>query len=159
MQKRGKKDYKKKPFVEIRSSIHLLERIASSVKWNEPVLLVGETGTGKTTLVQDLAMRLGHKLTVLVILLMPLFLFLTLTVWVLTNLRVSLLKVDLMLISVLFQNLSQQSDVADLLGGYKPMDAKFIYLPLYNEFCDLFSKSFHVQVLFISNVICLIVDL
>ncbi|PQP97334.1 hypothetical protein Pyn_09066 [Prunus yedoensis var. nudiflora] len=87
--KRGKKDYKKKPF------------------WNEPVLLVGETGTGKTTLVQDLAMRLGHKLTVL--------------------------------------NLSQQSDVADLLGGYKPMDAKFIYLPLYNEFCDLFSKSFHVQ--------------
>ncbi|PQP91623.1 hypothetical protein Pyn_00932 [Prunus yedoensis var. nudiflora] len=105
--KRGKKDYKKKPFVEIRSSIHLLERIASSVKWNEPVLLVGETGTGKTTLVQDLAMRLGHKLTVL--------------------------------------NLSQQSDVADLLGGYKPMDAKFIYLPLYNEFCDLFSKSFHVQ--------------
>ncbi|ONI15461.1 hypothetical protein PRUPE_3G044200 [Prunus persica] len=105
--KRGKKHYKKKPFVEIRSSIHLLERIASSVKWNEPVLLVGETGTGKTTLVQDLAMRLGHKLTVL--------------------------------------NLSQQSDVADLLGGYKPMDAKFIYLPLYNEFCDLFSKSFHVQ--------------
>ena len=35
----------------------------------EPVLLVGETGTGKTTLVQNLAARLGQKLTVLVCLL------------------------------------------------------------------------------------------
>lgn len=56
----------KKPFAEIRSSLHVLERIACSVKWNEPVLLVGETGTGKTTLVQYLAMKLGQKLTVLV---------------------------------------------------------------------------------------------
>ncbi|KAM1135785.1 hypothetical protein TB1_033293 [Malus domestica] len=101
---------KKKPFVEIRSSIHSLERIAASVNWNEPVLLVGETGTGKTTLVQDLAMRLGQKLTVL--------------------------------------NLSQQSDVADLIGGYKPMDMKFIYNPLYKEFRDLFSESFDLQVNF-----------
>lgn len=56
----------KRPFVKIRSSLHILERIACSVKYNEPVLLVGETGTGKTTLVQNLAMRLGQKLTVLV---------------------------------------------------------------------------------------------
>lgn len=55
-----------RPFVEIRSSLHVLERIACSVKYNEPVLLVGETGTGKTTLVQNLALRLGQKLTVLV---------------------------------------------------------------------------------------------
>jgi len=54
------------PFVEIRSSLFVLERIACSVKHNEPVLLVGETGTGKTTLVQNLALRLGQKLTVLV---------------------------------------------------------------------------------------------
>ncbi|KAI4355485.1 hypothetical protein L6164_004254 [Bauhinia variegata] len=93
----------RKPFVEIRSSLHVLERIACSVKYNEPVLLVGETGTGKTTLVQNLALRLGHKLTVL--------------------------------------NLSQQSDVADLLGGFKPMDAQFVYYPLYMEFEDLFSKT------------------
>jgi len=56
----------KRPFVEIRSSLHVLERIACSVKYNEPVLLVGETGTGKTTIVQNLALRLGQKLTVFV---------------------------------------------------------------------------------------------
>lgn len=55
-----------KSFVEIRTSLHILERIAGSVKHNEPVLLVGETGTGKTTLVQNLAARVGQKLTVLV---------------------------------------------------------------------------------------------
>ncbi|KAL2334884.1 hypothetical protein Fmac_016097 [Flemingia macrophylla] len=74
----------KRPFVEISSSLHVLERIACCVKYNEPVLLVGETGTGKTTIVQNLASRLGQKLTVF--------------------------------------NLSQQSDVADLLGGFKPTD-------------------------------------
>ncbi|RVW76358.1 Midasin [Vitis vinifera] len=34
---------KKPPFVEIRSSLHLLERIVCSGKCNEPVLFVGET--------------------------------------------------------------------------------------------------------------------
>jgi midasin len=56
----------KRPFVGLRSSLQTLERIACSVKYNEPVLLVGETGTGKTTLVQNLATWLGHPLTVLV---------------------------------------------------------------------------------------------
>ncbi|CAK9179917.1 unnamed protein product [Ilex paraguariensis] len=93
-----------KPFVEIHSSLHILERIACSVKCNEPVLLVGETGTGKTTLVQNLAMRLGQKLTVL--------------------------------------NLSQQSDVADLLGGFKPMNAQLVCIPLYKEFENLFTSTF-----------------
>ena len=50
----------------MRSSLYVLEQIACAVKYNESILLVGETGTGKTTLVQNLAMMLGQKLTVLV---------------------------------------------------------------------------------------------
>ncbi|XP_073015322.1 midasin-like isoform X1 [Primulina eburnea] len=94
----------KKPFVQLRSSVHVLEKIARSVEFNEPVLLVGETGTGKTTIVQTLAMRIHQKLTVL--------------------------------------NLSQQSDVADLLGGFKPVDARVVCIPLYHEFENLFSNTF-----------------
>ncbi|KNA10543.1 hypothetical protein SOVF_143350 isoform A [Spinacia oleracea] len=99
--------HEKKPFVEIRSSSNVLERIACAVKWNEAVLLVGETGTGKTTLVQNLATRIGQKLTVL--------------------------------------NLSQQSDVADLLGGFRPMDPQYICVPLYKELEILFSDTFSVK--------------
>ncbi|XP_040370504.1 midasin isoform X3 [Rosa chinensis] len=98
---------KRKSFIDLDRSICLLERLASSVKWNEPVLLVGETGTGKTTLVQDLAGRLDQKLTVL--------------------------------------NLSQQSDVTDLLGGYKPVDESSVYPLLCKEFENLFKKSFPVE--------------
>eukprot|EP00981_Chlorochromonas_danica_P002653 scaffold521_cov177-Ochromonas_danica.AAC.7 len=42
----------------------LLERLAVSVQMNEPVILVGETGNGKTTNVQELARLLGKKLVV-----------------------------------------------------------------------------------------------
>ncbi|KAL1208785.1 Midasin [Cardamine amara subsp. amara] len=86
-------------FVETCTSTRLLEKIARSVEYNEPVLLVGETGTGKTTLVQNLAHWIGQKLTVL--------------------------------------NLSQQSDIVDLLGGFKPIDAKLMCTKLYNEFNEL----------------------
>lgn len=65
-----------------------------------------------------------------------------------------------MLISFLFQNLSQQSDVADLLGGFKPRDAQFICFPLYKEFEDLFSKTFSVEVFYFlkSCFACLFMD-
>ncbi|XP_062606102.1 midasin-like, partial [Saccostrea cucullata] len=48
-----------------RQASALLERVAMAVKENEPVLLVGETGTGKTSSVQYLAAQLGHKLRVI----------------------------------------------------------------------------------------------
>jgi len=42
-----------------------MERIATAISHIEPVLLVGETGTGKTTLVQQIAKCVGAKLVVL----------------------------------------------------------------------------------------------
>jgi midasin len=52
-------------FATTSSSLKNLERIGVAVKLVEPLLLVGETGTGKTTIVQKLASSLGRKLTVL----------------------------------------------------------------------------------------------
>lgn len=91
-------------FADLRSSLHILERIACCVKYNEPILLVGETGTGKTTLVQNLATRLGKTLTVL--------------------------------------NMSQQSDIADLLGGFKPKSARSICIQIHQELVEMFCKDF-----------------
>ncbi|XP_078040889.1 midasin [Augochlora pura] len=48
-----------------RPSVCLLERIMSCVAQKEPVLLVGETGTGKTSCIQYLAQITGHKLVVI----------------------------------------------------------------------------------------------
>ena len=53
------------PFANTSSSLRLLEKIAVAVKMIEPVLLVGETGTGKTTTIQKLAKELGQNLIVL----------------------------------------------------------------------------------------------
>ncbi|KAF3780443.1 Midasin [Nymphaea thermarum] len=108
-------DYGRK-FVNIGSSLRILEKVAGAVKYNEPVLLVGETGTGKTTLVQILAARLGMPLTVL--------------------------------------NLSQQTDAADLLGGFKPVDSHSTCITLLKEFNDLFSRTFPVQenIMFLQRV-------
>ncbi|EJS42740.1 mdn1p [Saccharomyces arboricola H-6] len=46
-------------------SLRLMEQIAVCVQMTEPVLLVGETGTGKTTVVQQLAKMLAKTLTVI----------------------------------------------------------------------------------------------
>lgn len=50
------------PFATNRHTLKLLERIAVSVDQAEPVLLVGETGIGKTTAVQHLSTALGRRL-------------------------------------------------------------------------------------------------
>ena len=45
--------------------LRCMESVAVSVQLGEPCLLVGETGTGKTTLIQYLANILNHKLVIL----------------------------------------------------------------------------------------------
>ena len=93
----------KRPFASTTHFKRLLEQISVSTKLREPVLLVGETGVGKTTVVQQLADILGHKLTAV--------------------------------------NLSQQSEVGDLLGGFKPVSARTLAIPLKEEFESLFDLT------------------
>ncbi|KAI8323453.1 midasin [Martensiomyces pterosporus] len=52
------------PFADTHHSRCLLERIATCVQLSEPTLLSGETGTGKTTVVQHLATLAGRSLSV-----------------------------------------------------------------------------------------------
>ncbi|KAJ2735137.1 AAA ATPase midasin [Coemansia sp. BCRC 34962] len=52
------------PFADTHHSRCLLERIAACVQLAEPTLLSGETGTGKTTVVQHLATLAGRPLAV-----------------------------------------------------------------------------------------------
>lgn len=90
-----------------RCSAVLLERIMCCVNMKEPVLLVGETGTGKTSCVQYLANTIGQKLIVI--------------------------------------NMNQQSDSADLLGGFKPVDLKFVVGPIRKEFEAVFCDFFEIE--------------
>lgn len=108
------------------------------MKYNEPILLVGETGTGKTTLVQNLAARLGKTLTVLVYL--QIF-------GIVLHMHSHLYCIkmsNIMSINVffIFQNLSQQSDIADLLGGFKPTSARSICIQIHQELVEMFCKDF-----------------
>ncbi|XP_069462584.1 midasin isoform X2 [Ambystoma mexicanum] len=94
----------KQTFAATRPASVLVEQLAVCIDKGEPVLLVGETGTGKTSTVQYLANVTGHRLRVV--------------------------------------NMNQQSDTADLLGGYKPVDHRLIWLPLREGFEELFTKTF-----------------
>lgn len=94
-------------FCFTRQAANLLERTVCCVSLNEPVLFVGETGTGKTSSVQYLASVIGQKLIVI--------------------------------------NMNQQSDSADLLGGFKPIDTKLAISPIKNEFETIFKEFFNVE--------------
>lgn len=52
------------PFAMTNQVLRIIESVSVAVKQAEPCLLVGETGTGKTTIVQRLADKLNRKLTV-----------------------------------------------------------------------------------------------
>ena len=105
-------DRREKAFISGRQSrvaptnhfLRSLESVAVSVQQAESCLLVGETGTGKTTLVQYLADILGYRLVIL--------------------------------------NLSPQTEVGDLLGGYKPMNPRKLANPLKQAFDDLLHLTF-----------------
>lgn len=94
-------------FCFTRPAANLLERTMCCVNLREPVLFVGETGTGKTTTVQYLADMIGQKLIVI--------------------------------------NMNQQSDSADLLGGFKPVEMKCLVAPIKREFEDLFQDYYDVE--------------
>ncbi|KAH3685853.1 hypothetical protein WICPIJ_003141 [Wickerhamomyces pijperi] len=105
--------YKKKTtgnktsFARTNHSLRLMEQIGVAIQMTEPVLLVGETGTGKTTVVQQVAKQLNKELTVI--------------------------------------NVSQQTETGDLLGGYKPVNAKAVAVPLQESFLDLFRLTFSAK--------------
>ncbi|KAI5962071.1 uncharacterized protein KGF55_003146 [Candida pseudojiufengensis] len=52
-------------FARTNHALHLMEQIGVGIKMAEPLLLVGETGTGKTTIVQQIAKILHKNLTVI----------------------------------------------------------------------------------------------
>lgn len=79
-----------------------LERIARCVSVGENVLLNGETGTGKTSTLQELA-RLTCKNLVVI-------------------------------------NMSRQSDISDLIGGYRPMEIASLLPDLVIRFEEAFCK-------------------
>lgn len=60
--KASKRNTPNRPFSTNGYTLRLLEKIAVAVDRQEPLLLVGETGTGKTTCIQYLAEQLGRKL-------------------------------------------------------------------------------------------------
>ncbi|KAK6636191.1 hypothetical protein RUM43_009849 [Polyplax serrata] len=88
-----------------KQSCCLIEKISCCLQNNESVLLVGETGCGKTTVLQYIADVLGRTLVVI--------------------------------------NMNQQSDAADLLGGYKPVTFKWVMKPFCEKFEILFRDLFN----------------
>jgi MoxR-like ATPase len=91
-------------FAQTSYALRLMEAIGVCIRENEPTLLVGETGTGKTTMLQHLAQCCGRELVV--------------------------------------QNLSLQTDSADLLGGYRPLEIQHVARNVYQTFVDLFTGTF-----------------
>ncbi|KAF7620547.1 putative midasin [Aspergillus flavus] len=51
-------------FASTRAALKLMEQAAAAIQMAEPMLLVGETGIGKTTVIQQLATLMRQKLTV-----------------------------------------------------------------------------------------------
>ncbi|GJJ10497.1 hypothetical protein Clacol_004723 [Clathrus columnatus] len=100
----GESRVSKRLYATHRSALVLLEKVATCVSMQEPVLLVGETGTGKTTTISYLSAILNRPLISL--------------------------------------NLSNQTESSDLLGNFKPVDAKISAGELQQQFIKLFGITF-----------------
>jgi MoxR-like ATPase len=85
----------------------LLETVLGTMIFADNLLLVGEAGCGKTTVVQETATLLGKKLSV--------------------------------------YNMSQSSDVADLIGGFRPLNSHSYVAEVAKEFVELIKKYFDYQ--------------
>jgi len=92
-----------RPFAMHKPAIRLMGRLATSISLGEPILLTGETGTGKTSAITHLATILRKPLVSL--------------------------------------NLSQQTESSDILGGFKPIDARVPGMKLYQTFMRLFGAT------------------
>jgi midasin len=92
-----------RPFAMHKPAIRLMGRLVTSISLGEPLLLTGETGTGKTSAVTYLASTLRKPLISL--------------------------------------NLSQQTESSDILGGFKPIDARVPGMKLYETFMKLFGST------------------
>ena len=86
--------------VHTQYSLRIMEKISMGVIMKESILLVSETGCGKTTLIQHLAKLRGKKLHVI--------------------------------------NMNLGSEASDLVGGFKPLDFKFVYQKLITKFRKYF---------------------
>lgn len=93
-----------RPFAMHKPAVSLLSRLANAITLGEPVLLTGETGTGKTSVITHLASILRKPLISL--------------------------------------NLSHQTESSDLLGGFKPVDARIPGSELQARFTQLFGGTF-----------------
>ena len=92
------------PFCITKQTARLLEFLTSSILLKQPVLMVGETGVGKTTTVQYMGNIFRKKVHVI--------------------------------------NMCEQTESADLFGGFKPVDIGFALRPLVEEFQEMCSKCF-----------------
>lgn len=96
-----------RPFAMHKPARALLARIGAAISLAEPVLLTGETGTGKTSAVTHLAGLLRKNLVSL--------------------------------------NLSQQSEGADLVGGFKPVEARIMGGEISERWTGLFRATFSTK--------------
>lgn len=60
----GSSNQTKSAFALTRGTLKTIEEIATAVQYAEPTLLVGETGVGKTTVIQHVATLVGQRLSV-----------------------------------------------------------------------------------------------